>query len=294
MVFLIACSSASIESQAPLAHSYEVESVETELQLEEISDESNRLIEKLRGYNARRIVASYHDILGYTDAQCPEIYEVDGNSVWYGYCSSDQGLYFDGYLFFNTHTDYDLFSDGSLWDMEILSASSDISHGDYGAVHYGGNAYFGEGVNADGAALFFSSVQGSFLVENADEDWLREGFSPLLNLYGIRYETPLGAARGISINGSLPYDGDYIRALSFDNVLLFDERIGFPCPLEPIGTVSIRTREGLWLDVQFDVDESWSLTGECDGCGRAHSSSGEEYDICLDVHSLISWEASPW
>ena len=203
-------------------------------------------------------------------------------------------MYFDGYLLFNTYTQYDLFSDGTLWDMEVLSASSDMSHEEYGEVHFGGNVHLGEGVNTDGAATFFSSLQGSFLVESAEENWLKSGFSPLLNLYAVRNDTQWGTTRGVLINGSLPYDGEYIRALSFTNTLIFNEISGYPCATEPQGLISIRTKEGIWLDVLFDVDGSWNLTGECDGCGIAHTSLGEMIEVCLDVSALLDWEEKPW
>jgi hypothetical protein len=280
--------------EEPLAYEYEAEEGEAALDIALIEEGVNEALSLLRTYNSREIVSAYYDVMSYADAQCPTSYEIDGNAFWYGACTSEQGLDFDGYLFFNTYADSDLFSDGTLWDAEIINGSTDLHHDEQGRTHFGGNVYLAEGVNADGADVFLSAIQGSFLVESSAEAWLKDGWSPLLTLYGLRKDTPLGGANALSINGSMPFDTSGVQALSFSDILISQEEFGYPCPQEPIGVLSVRSKEGIWLDITFDVGEDWTLTGICDGCGMAQTETGEEYEVCIDAQPLLDWEEQPW
>ena len=256
MIFWWVACRIPVAQEEPLLHVYDTEVIEAQFAIEEIQIESDDAIASLPLYNAASVMQSYHTLATYTDEQCPTLYEIDGNAFWYGYCTSQEGLQFNGYLFFNAYENYDVFSDGSQWDLEVLSSSSDLSHNDAGTAHYAGNAYFGEGINPDGASVYLSILQGSFLVEPAPEEWLNDGFSSLLTLYGLRYDTPMGAGRAFSINGSIPYDGEYVRALAFSNMVVYDEIFGYPCRSEPQGSIAIRNTQGAWLDLTFDVDAS--------------------------------------
>lgn len=280
--------------EKPISYEYEtVESISS-LDIAAMEEEVNDAIAQMRGHHSREIVDSYYDVMNYADEQCPTAYEVDGNAFWYGYCYSEQGLSFDGYLFFNTYENYDLFSDGTLWDAEVVNGSTTLYHDALGKSNYSGNAYLAQGVNAQGADVFLSATQGSFLVEAASEDFLQEGWSPWLTLYGLRQDTALGSAKAFMVTGSLPYSGAHIGALSFSNMVTFNSLFGHPCPQEPTGTMSVRSSQGVWLDIEFDVTEDWQLVGECDGCGMATTQFGDTYEFCVDLEPLILWEGTPW
>lgn len=296
LVFLWGCITAPAVEESPRPISYEYDEVEDSfvLDIASIEEEVSHALSVMRINNSQEIVDSYYSVMSYADQQCPTSYEVDGNAFWYGSCQSDQGLAFDGYLFFNTYEATDLFSDGTLWDAEVVNGSTTLYHSLLGKSSYSGNAYMAQGVNSDGADVFLSISQGSFLVESAMADQLQQGWSPWLTMYGIRYNTEWGSANAISLNGSLPYLGVNIAALSFTNLLVLDELFGHPCPQEPMGSLSVRTTEGVWLDVEFDVSQDWALTGICDGCGVATTQMGDTYDFCVDVSPLVDWEETPW
>ena len=296
IIFMLGCAPTPVGVETEKPVSYEYEGVEDSLDLDIASMEMevNEVFSTLRSYNSQEIVDSYYNIMDYADVQCPTSYEVDGNAFWYGSCQSGQGLAFDGYLFFNTYENTDLFSDGTLWDAEIVNGSTTLYHSSLGKSNYSGNAYLAQGVNPDGADVFLSATQGSFLVEAAEEERLQEGWSPWLTMYGLRYETEFGSANAISLNGSLPYIGEHIAALSFSNMLTLDDLFGYPCPLEPTGILSVRSSGGVWIDVEFDVSQDWILNGTCDGCGVATTHQGDAYDFCVDVSPLVNWESTPW
>ena len=66
------------------------------------------------------------------------------------------------------------------------------------------------------------------------------------------------------------------------------------CDLEPIGGIRIRTSDGLWIDLAFDIDEEWQLTGLCDGCGTAFIDNQQLGQICIDMDGLFNWTDKPW
>ena len=295
IVFFWGCASPpNVEpTDTPVAYEYDASQNASSLDIASMEEEVNEVITQLRDHHSREIVDSYYDVMAYADTQCPTSYEVDGNAFWYGYCHSEQGLSFDGYLFFNTYEEYDLFSDGTLWDAEVVSGSTTLYHDAAGKNHYSGNAYLAQGINAEGADVFLSIAQGSFLVESSADVHLQEGWSPWITMYAMRQETGFGFAKALVINGSIPYSGTHIGALSFSNVLSFSIP-GHPCPQEPTGILSIRSSRGVWLDVEFDVTEDWQLTGACDGCGMATTELGEAYEFCIDTEPLTLWEDAPW
>ena len=284
----------NIEStEKPLSYEHEEAQSTPSLDIASMEEEVNEAIAQMRDNHSREIVDSYYNVMDYADEQCPTAYEDDGNAFWYGYCDSGQGLSFDGYLFFNTYDDYDLFSDGTLWDAEIINGSTTMYHDSFGKSHYSGNAYIAQGVNNEGADVFLSAVQGSFLVESSDDVQLQEGWSPWMTMYAFRQDTGFGVSKVLILNGSIPLSGIHVGALSFSNMAAFAAP-GYPCPKEPTGTLSLRSSQGVWLDVAFDVTEDWQLTGECDGCGMATTEFGDAYEFCVDVAPLVLWEEVPW
>ena len=278
----------------PLPYEYEAEVASPSIDVLALEQETNEAIALIRSYHSRSIMNSYTQVLGYADAQCPSRYELNGNAFWYGYCTSSQGLSFDGYLFYNTYEETDLFGDGTLWDAQILSGSSSLYQSSLGKTWYGGNVYLAEGINSDGAEVFLSAIQGSFLIQDAQEDWFQEGWAPSLTMYGVRYDLPTEAANALVVQGSVPFQGEHIGALAFTDLIIYDQIFGYSCPQEPLGMLSIRSKEGIWIDVSFDVEADWSVSGVCDGCGVGTTESGDVYEICLDFAPLLDWEENPW
>ena len=283
------------QTEQPIAYEFIPVSSGTEIDFSALETEANLFISQLRDYHSHPIIDSYYTALELSDESCPTRYEMNGNAFWYGYCYSDQGLYFDGYLFFNVFSQTDLFGDGTLWDVEFLNASTDLQTDENRRIHLGGAAYRATGISTRGDPTFLSVMNGSFQDDGSQVTWLQEGQSPTLTLYGVAYDIPnLGSRPFFFVEGSLAVAGENLSAIAFDQFQVLSPEFGSACPQESMGTLSLRTRSGAWIDVLFDVEPDGTLSGECDGCGLAYSDSGEVGEICVDIGGLVDWRESPW
>lgn len=260
--------------------------------LEEIEQQLAEIIPSLRSFNAAPVLASYQDVMSYADSYCPANYEDNGNSFWYGECESDAGMSYNGYLSYNTYDDMNFFGDGGSWDVSVISGATDMLYPEEHRVHWGGATYLAEGTSPDGYPVFFSLLNGSFLDQNQD-GWIADGYSSNLMLYGISFDSIQVGAKALSIEGALNTEGT-ISAVEFNGLLHYPAAIGFPCEEEPLGTIGIRTEAGFWLDLEFDIKEDWSMSGDCDGCGVASHKGEDIGEICIDTSSLVDWEERPW
>ena len=238
------------------------------------------------------ILTGYDSVMAQADAYCPQAYTVDGNSFWYGSCTSTAGMSYDGYLFYNTYEDYNFFGDGGSWNVETLSGSTQMVGSEGRLIHWGGSAYLGEGTSVDGYPVYFSSVTGSFLDDGATETWLQEGHSDTLTMYGASFSETV-VSNAFMISGSMRWSGA-VTAVEFVETVTYSASVGYPCWKEPTGALAVRDAHGRWLEIQFDVSEDWELVGTCDGCGNALSNGEVIGEICVDVAPLLNWEDTPW
>jgi len=296
MFLLLACTSTPSET-SPIPSAYEPEhTIETTtIDITSLETGINDSLIGLFSYNAGPLVESYAEIMSYADSYCPSAYEIDGNAFWYGQCQSEQGMSYDGYLFYNSYENFDIFADGSSWNIATISGSSDMVYPDGSYIHWGGNSYFGTGVNPDGMPIFLSLINGSFLDEQ-DSSWLQDGLSSSLMMYAVQYSTgsPNLLANGVYLNGSIPLDANYVSGIEFQELAIYSELFNYPCEQEPIGGLSVRTNSSHWIDIYFDVDENWTLTGTCDGCGAAYQDNEFIGEICIDASPLLDWVEAPW
>ena len=260
--------------------------------LDGIQESLNDIFEGVRTRHTTPILAGYASVMLQADSYCPQSYTVDGNSFWYGSCTSTSGMSYDGYLFYNTYEDHNFFGDGGSWNVESLSGSTQMIGVDDRLVHWGGSANLAEGTSVDGYPVYFSSVTGSFLDEGATETWLQEGHSDTLMMYGISF-SETSPSNAFMISGSMQWNGA-VTAVEFGEVIAYATAVGYPCWKEPMGSLAVRDAHGRWLDIQFDVDENWQLVGTCDGCGSASSNGEAIGEICVDVAPLLNWEGAPW
>ena len=112
----------------------------------------------IRTYHATSILEGYSLVMSHADTYCPQAYTANGNSFWYGVCTSTAGMSYDGYLFYNTYESYDLFGDGTLWDAELLSGVTQMIAPDGRLIHWAGNAQLGEGISRRMAILCFTQI----------------------------------------------------------------------------------------------------------------------------------------
>ncbi len=245
--------------------------------------------------NAAPVFQAYEASLEHSDDSCPDWYEQDGNVFWYSYCTSETGAYYDGYGFTYVYEDSDLFGDGGLWDALVMSGAATITTPDGSTFHYGGYAYLAEGYNEDYAAdTYYSAVAGAFTWDSVDASgsWIADGASPAYALY-ILDSGQYGKA--VYMAGSASMQEGPASAIDVGELSLYGSDWGFPCELEPAGTISVRSLKGTWVDVVYDVDPStWALDGECDGCGEGFVNGDSIGQVCSDFSGLLDWDGAPW
>lgn len=246
--------------------------------------------------NAAPVFAAYDGAMAHADEDCPAYYEQDGNVFWYSYCTSDSGAYYDGYGFTYVYEDTELFGEGAgVWDAVVLSGAADITEPDGSTFHFGGYAYLAQGWNeAYSADTYYSAVAGAFVWDSPDAagTWISDGASPAWAMYMLdsgQY------GKAVYLAGSAVILGGSASAIDVGELGLYDTGWGFPCDLEPAGTISVRSQRGTWVDVVYDVDgDTWALTGECDGCGEGFVEGDSIGQVCSDFTGLLAWGGSPW
>ena len=256
----------------------------------------DEIFSTLRTRHTTPILSQYSMVMAQADSYCPQAYTVDGNSFWYGACTSTTGMSYDGYLFYNTYEEYDFFGDGGAWNVELLSGSTQMIDGEGRLIHWGGSAYLADGISVDGYPVFFSSVTGSFMDDGAVEPWLQEGQSHTLMMYGASFSEVL-PINAFLVSGRMAWSGSgsgAVTAIEFGDTVTYASQIGYPCPAEPSGTLAVRDAHGRWVDIEFDVSSDWQLTGECDGCGVASFNGDVIGQVCVDISPLLDWGDSPW
>lgn len=282
--------------EAPSAYEYEDDRQTAIPDLDEMSLGLDEFVDAALKLSAQPVFEAYQSSLEGADTTCPDWYEQDGNVFWYSQCTSDDGTRFDGYGFTYIYDQEDVFGDGNLWDAEVISGAATITRADGGMFHYGGQASLAQGLNEEYSAdLYYSAVAGSFLWESADatSSWITSGASPVFTIYGLDYPH---YGRYLYLSGSASGLGAVASAVDTDALVIGDTTTGFPCDLEPAGTVAVRSSDGLWVEVVFDVDpDDYSMTGDCDGCGTATFEGDVLGQVCADFTPLLDWEGStPW
>lgn len=226
------------------------------------------------------------------EGYCPAYYEQNGNVFWYADCTTSAGTWFDGYAFYNYYEGYMVDGDGNIWDTEYISGAATVREDAGETFHVGGYVQRAWSEDENGYVMVQENLLGSFLDDTAPADtWLGRGEMPSLTAYSSvhgegGYE--VGGYRGWAGSlGGLGDDG--LTAMASDQLIIATESLGIPCQTEPNGTLSVRTPDGGWWDVTFDMDpESWRLTGDCDGCGTVTDSAGNVVgEACADFSLLL-------
>jgi hypothetical protein len=260
-------------------------------------------------------VERYEAVMGTAEEGCPDWYEVDGSTFWYADCdtSADPPAHFEGYVFDTAYSCEDLFGDGGHWMAQSIAGAATLDGGQGDELMVGGQLYLGIGRSpsdcsiacaADCACAMACEAEVNYWVSgifggfgwsgDGEGSWLDEGVTPSLLMYGAYY-TPTGGRYTYS-DGTVGGLSDQTTAAQVSDLTYGDSLIGFPCPDEPAGTVSIRDLEGNWWQVVFDVDPvNWDVTrATCDGCGTVYHNGEEVGQACADPSALIDWEVTPW
>ena len=85
-----------------------------------------------------------------------------------------------------------------------------------------------------------------------------------------------------------------MTAVRFVDVVAFSGHPALACDKEPAGTMRLRTDDGFWIDLVFDVNADFQSTGPCDGCGSATLNGTYIGQVCITLSNLFDWEEHPW
>lgn len=248
---------------------------------------------------ATPVLDGYAAGMAYAEADCPTLYDVDGNTVWYDYCTTSAGATFSGYGFYYLYENADAFGDGVLYDGAVVSGLGEIISPDGDAVVVGGTAGLLEG-STETYDVYISLVQGSFSWDGdgAEHTWLDEGLQPSLQVYAV--VAPDYDAHVLTVTGGLDGLTDAsgqrldLATVSLNDISIADEVVGSPCDQEPGGSIALRDGSGTWFSIAFDIDEDNVLTGRCDGCGEVTLNGEVVGEACADFSPWLDWGDRPW
>lgn len=253
----------------------------------EMAQGLNIAFESLSGFNADLILLSYDNALSHGDSYCPLSYEIDGNSLWYGGCSTEDGTKFDGYLFTNQYEEHDIFGDGTLWYLDAIAGSANITFETGDKIHWGGNCYYGDGINIDGHSTALSLLEGSFMDETMDEEWLKYGQS--LSLLQHALQTQDGSNSMLLLDGAVP-SAPPLSGVQFVDVLIEQNEWNVNCPMAISGELGLRDEYGNWYDLSFEGGDGRS----CDGCGNVLNGTDTIGQLCIDINVLLNSGIQTW
>lgn len=261
---------------------------------EALSDAIDQGLQRAIGITGVPIFPAYEAVMATADEACPTYYAYGSNVYWYDYCWSEQGTLFNGYSFHLVYDQYDG-GDGLIYTGDQLYGIAQVTTADGEVFEAGGTAYDLYAESAD-YQVYYSVVQGGFSWTGAGDSWLAEGLAP--NLYMVAYYVPAMDGRAFSLEGGVAgLEGDFDTVV-FDGLVLYDEKVGGACPIEPAGMVSVRDPEGQWYDVLFDGEAEYGQgvldPDACDGCGEAWYRGVSVGQVCAEWSWLNEWEGAPW
>jgi len=253
-----------------------------------------------RQISAVPVVAGYFEATAGMDETCPGWLNFDGTEYWYDYCTTLDGTTFDGYGAHVLFEDYPL-GDGNYWDGYQISSLGSVTTPAGDVFEAAGAAYVLWTEASDGGLIYQSYVEGGFSYDGpaAAGTWLEDNLSPTLSTYAIAYPGfGPGADDGnaIVLSGQVLVEDASVAAVVFEELFIYDETLGSPCPSEPDGMISVLNTSGVWVDLVFDGGQ-WGEAVDpavCDGCGSAWYQGNLLGEVCADFSGLTDWGTNPW
>lgn len=285
------------ERAEPTPYVLDTEGGETpEVDLEQISDDLADFLPTLRGLNAAPALSAYQLLAAEQTDICPRVYAVDGNTYWADQCTTDLGTQFSGFAFAVELHDQVI---GEVWrgQQRVVQGGARVERADGVALDIAGVAQLLDLDHVDQPIhLYHSTVNGTFFAENFEFDpgWVERDVTPDLVQF-ITEHQELGGRR-YTVNGGVSGTGGALSAIVFDEVTVVDPAAGGTCPREPFGLISVRTGQGVWVDLLFDGPDpqTGQAEGDCDGVGRAYHRGELLGDVTLDTRVLFDFEGAPW
>ena len=296
----------SDEDEPPQEYVYDTEETKPLLSSDDVSRAIEEGLATIFSIDPLPLHEAYEAMRALGDGTCPyyydDHYEDYGQYYWRDTCTAGSGTEFSGYGYSYMNEDYwsseDLYTSLSAYyygaarivnrDGDTLDVSGSSSHSVYGYPE-------------SDQWYHYNQLVGDFISDDASDKgtWLAQGLSVDLYFYGVRYGNYDPVAYYSSTYGSLAGLTGEVTALRWEEIILYSESLGSPCPQEPSGTFSIRDTEGEWYHVSFDGPAYWggeTFPPECDGCGEVWYRGTYLGDTCVDFGRLANWGLGdrPW
>ena len=107
---------------SPWDYAPEEETEGSDIDLDAVAAGLEQTMDFVLQYNGALPITSYLFAMESSDEYCPYQYSNEGNSFWYGGCTSEQGITFDGYLFYDTFEDQESY--GNIMSGSILNGAA--------------------------------------------------------------------------------------------------------------------------------------------------------------------------
>lgn len=257
----------------------------TSFETEAVEDAVQDALQVFLDLDAGPIIGAYQDLMDHAESGCPSWYtSEDGIPYWYDSCTTGEGASFEGYAY---ELDYDGVVDGNItWYGPAVGAVGAIIGPDGTTFEMNGTAIDWTGEIGDNEAYVqYSAMDGEFSYSGQLGGWLSNGLAPQFVRY--IYDLYPSNARGIQVDGSVTGLDGSIDTVAFEGVYLLEEATTMSdCELEPSGVISVRTSDGDWFDLIFDVYVEGEVLvaseGQCDGCAAAWNGSQYLGEACAD------------
>jgi len=271
------------------------EGEEVEVELDAVAADLQRTLDTLWQVNAGPVLDAYAAVEADQTETCPRTYVNAGNEYWFDTCTTTDGTSFSGYGFFYDYVDYPI-NEQFTGRMTVLNGAARVDTADGYALDIAGTAQLIEAAHVSQPAFVWrSDLRGTFDWDGpeAEGTWLETDLAPDFSIQAYHREDLAGSM--ISLEGGLSGTGT-ASAYVFDGVSVIDRSLGGMCPQEGSGTVSVRTDEGVWVDILFDGPDPQTFEGdpaECDGIGRAFYRGQELGPVEVDFSTLF-FQGAPW
>ena len=239
--------------------------------------------------DATPVLDAYQAMLGDTEESCPDWINSNGYLTWLGGCTTTQGTQYEGQGLIILDDEV-YFDEGLPWQQRGIYLVGEVTNAE-------GDALVGTGTinhyrqETDSYSMTYQAIaEGTTLTGDwATGHWESGVGSPELGRSSVYYHWE--DATAVALFGRIALDGDTVDMLAIEDFVFIDDAVswGSHCDLEPSGTLSIRTIDGVWLDMSFE-GSSWSDKADlaqCDGCAEAWANGQAIGELCFDFAPLL-------
>ncbi|MCB9745064.1 MAG: hypothetical protein H6740_20920 [Alphaproteobacteria bacterium] len=227
------------------------------------------------------------------DETCPELILHNGQNVWLGDCTTQDGTdYYGNYVSFHW-TDVpidDAWYRRFLWD----SGQTIIDAPDGTRFLAMGDAWVQDFDDGAGVPSLITWLRGDFFSDSAlaQGSWMEGLYYAFLD---VTAKTWPDGSRLVTLDGDVARLPTRVHAVTLLDITM--RRGPGACSVEPEGTLRFEDGDsGVWYQMTFDGhDEAGLATAACDGCAPLETLDGEPAGtLCPDFSAWLEWEDWPW